>query len=180
MLVKEEMQMKYYSLEDNNLLIRTITEADIESIRKWRNQDHIRKYFINSNYINKKQQEEWFESYLKTDNDIMFIVEETIEFHTTIGTVALYNINREKKHAEFGRLMIGYLPSAGKGFGKRTALLACKFAFEILNVSEIYLTVLNQNNKAKQLYADIGFVIRDNNANEIYMTLSKERFLNPS
>ncbi|PES12022.1 hypothetical protein CN488_29275, partial [Bacillus anthracis] len=67
-----------------------------------------------------------------------------------------------------------------KGFGKRTALLACKFAFEILNVSEIYLTVLNQNNKAKQLYADIGFVIRDNNANEIYMTLSKERFLNPS
>ncbi|MGE6964113.1 GNAT family N-acetyltransferase [Bacillus thuringiensis] len=162
------------------MLLRTVTKDDIESIRKWRNQNHIRKNFINSNYINKKQQEEWFENYLKMENDIMFIIEETEKFQTTIGTVALYNIDNEKKSAEFGRLMIGYMPCVGKGFGKRAAVLACKYAFEMLNIFEIYLTVLNHNTKAIQLYKDMGFIIKSNSLNEIHMTLSKEQFSNSS
>ncbi|HDR4949052.1 GNAT family N-acetyltransferase [Bacillus cereus] len=164
-------------LQENNLLIRKIKKSDIESIRKWRNQDHIRKYFINNTYINEVQQLEWFKKYSHKDDDIMFMVEETLEFQTVIGTVALYNINKSENSAEFGRLMIGHLPAMGKGFGKRTAILASKYAFEILDISKIYLNVLSYNVKAIQLYKKIGFIIKSTSPHEIKMVLSKKDFL---
>ncbi|MCQ6530780.1 GNAT family N-acetyltransferase [Bacillus mycoides] len=170
--------MECSKLEGNGLLIRKILEEDIELIREWRNQTDVRKYFINNNYINKDQQKKWFEEYLKKKSDIMFIIEETIEFKSAIGTVALYNINLEKNSAEFGRLMIGYLPSVGKGFGKRAAILACKYAFEILGLSEIYLNVLIHNVKAINLYSNLGFVVRAAHPNEFNMVLSKEDYMN--
>lgn len=170
--------MDSYQLEGDNLLLRVITENDIELIRKWRNQEHIKKYFINNDYINKQQQQEWFKQYLNKSNDIMFVIEETLEFQKAIGTVALYNINLENKSTEFGRLMIGHTPSYGKGFGKRATILACKYAFEILGVSKINLNVLNCNFKAIQIYKQIGFVINNINSNEIYMVLNKESYFN--
>ncbi|PEF69083.1 GNAT family N-acetyltransferase [Bacillus cereus] len=163
-------------MQEANLLIRKITESDIELIRTWRNQDHIRKYFISNNYIDENQQQEWFKKYLYKDDDIMFMIEETLDFQRVIGTVALYNINKKKKSIEFGRLMIGYLPSLGKGFGKRATILASKYAFEILNMSEIYLNVLPHNIRAIQIYESIGFTMRKGNLNGIYMVLSKDIF----
>ncbi|WP_179861974.1 GNAT family N-acetyltransferase [Bacillus wiedmannii] len=160
------------------MLIRKVLEEDIELIREWRNQPDVRKYFINTNYINKDQQKKWFEEYSQKKSDIMFIIEETLEFKSAIGTVALYNIDLEKNSAEFGRLMIGYLPSVGKGFGKRAAILACKYAFEILGLSEIYLNVLTHNLKAKHIYSDIGFAVRGAHPNEFNMVLSKEDYMN--
>ncbi|WP_410991005.1 GNAT family N-acetyltransferase [Bacillus cereus] len=170
--------MNFCKLEENNLLLREITENDIQLIREWRNQDYIRKYFINNDYISKQQQQEWFQKYLNTNNDIMFVIEETIELQKAIGTVALYNINSEKKNTEFGRLMIGYLPAYGKGFGKRAAILACKYAFEILNMREIHLNVLSCNFKAIQLYQEIGFATNKIDSNQIYMVLNRETYFN--
>ncbi|WP_190318210.1 GNAT family N-acetyltransferase [Bacillus wiedmannii] len=102
--------MKVYKLVDDNLLIREITEKDIELIRKWRNQADIRQYFIDNNYIDKNQQKEWLKKYSQKKDDIMFVIEETLEFKKAIGTVALYNIDSKNNSVEFGRLMIGYLP----------------------------------------------------------------------
>ncbi|KXY68872.1 MULTISPECIES: GNAT family N-acetyltransferase [Bacillus] len=168
--------MKVYKLVDDNLLIREITEKDIELIRKWRNQADIRQYFIDNNYIDKNQQKEWFKKYSQKKDDIMFVIEETLEFKKVIGTVALYNIDSKNNSVEFGRLMIGHLPYIGKGFGKKATILACKYAFEILSVSEIYLNVLSHNVKAIQLYCDIGFIKKNVSSDRIYMMLSRDAF----
>ncbi|MDP1459961.1 GNAT family N-acetyltransferase [Bacillus wiedmannii] len=168
--------MNFYKLGEDNLLIREINENDIEVIRKWRNQEQIRKYFINNHYINQNQQQEWFKNYLYKNDDIMFMIEETLEFQEGIGTVALYNINQETQSVEFGRLMIGNPAATGKGFGKQAAILACKYAFEILNMEKIYLNVLPYNMIAIKVYENIGFVMKNNNTNNIYMLLSKEGF----
>ncbi|WP_144519512.1 GNAT family N-acetyltransferase [Bacillus thuringiensis] len=169
--------MKNSNFEENNLLIREITENDIELIRSWRNQADIRKFFTNNNYINENQQKEWYRKYLNRKDDLMFIIEETSNFQAAIGTVALYNIDKNEKTAEFGRLMIGHLPSMGNGFGKQSAILACKYAFEILNISQLYLYVLSGNTKAMQLYLDIGFSVELTYPNEIYMVLNKTNFI---
>lgn len=168
--------MDFCRLESNNLLIREITKDDIELIRIWRNQENIRKYFNDNKYILKKQQQAWFKTYLNKKDDIMFMIEETLNFKSSIGTVALYNINKKSNSAEFGRLMIGHLPSAGKGFGKQASILTCKYAFEILNLSELYLSVLLHNTKAIQLYRDVGFSIRSMNSNSIHMVFNKTNF----
>lgn len=168
--------MNQYRLVCDNLLIREITKDDIELIRSWRNQKNIKKYFIDNKYICKKTQQEWFKMYLNKTDDIMFMIEETLNFQSAIGTVALYNINKESNSAEFGRLMIGHFPSARKGFGKRASILVCKYAFEILNLSELYLNVLAHNTRAIQLYMDIGFSIKNVNSNSLHMVLNKFNF----
>lgn len=168
--------MKRSRLELDNLLLREITKDDIELIRSWRNQENIREWFIDNKYIYKQQQQEWFKMYLNKKDDIMFMIEETLHFQSAIGTVALYNINKKSNSAEFGRLMIGHFPSVGKGFGKRASILACKYAFEILNLSELYLSVLVHNTRAIQLYSDIGFSINSINSNSIHMTFNKSNF----
>ncbi|PEO39940.1 GNAT family N-acetyltransferase [Bacillus wiedmannii] len=163
-----------YNMPNNSLMIREIKEADIESIRLWRNQSEIKQYFINNADINKFQQRQWFKNYLTKTDDIMFMVEENINFKKAIGTVALYNINTETKSVEFGRLMIGHLPAQGKGYGKQATILACKYAFTKLDSLEIHLYVLRDNEKAIKLYKNIGFVEKNVDFGTIHMSLNKK------
>ncbi|WP_197233381.1 GNAT family N-acetyltransferase [Bacillus cereus] len=168
--------MTYYSKKEN-LSIRDIKEIDIEIIRMWRNQSDIKQYFINTGTINKTQQKQWFINYLKKADDQMFMIQEHEHFKAVIGTTALYNIDTKKNSAEFGRLMIGHIPAQGKGFGTQATILTCKYGFEKLGMSEIYLYVLPHNIRAITLYKKIGFLpinIQDNN---IYMVLHKKNFL---
>ncbi|MEB9683301.1 hypothetical protein BK742_21010 [Bacillus thuringiensis serovar pingluonsis] len=160
----------------NALSLREIVESDIESIRVWRNQNQIKKYFINADDISEEQQRKWFENYLVKTDDIMFMIEENIEFKSAIGTVALYNINQTTESAEFGRLMIGHTPAQGKGFGKQAIILACTYAFEVLELSEVYLYVLCNNIKAIRMYLKLGFVVKDVISNTIHMSLDKRVF----
>lgn len=160
----------------NDLSLREITESDIESIRVWRNQSQIKKHFINTDDISEEQQSQWFKNYLLKTDDIMFMIEENIKFKSAIGTVALYNINKATGSAEFGRLMIGNLSAQEKGFGKQAILLACTYAFEVLNLSEVYLYVLCNNIKAIRIYLKLGFIVKGVVSNTIHMSLDKRVF----
>lgn len=168
--------MTYFS-EDKKLSIRDIKEIDIEIIRGWRNQAEIKQYFINTDMISKQQQQQWFADYLNKKNDKMFMIQEHEHFKSPIGTTALYNINTPKNSAEFGRLMIGHIPAQRKGLGTQATILTCKYAFERLNISEIYLYVLAHNIRAVELYKNIGFVPLNIQNNKIYMVLNKKMFL---
>ncbi|WP_157830128.1 GNAT family N-acetyltransferase [Bacillus sp. SN10] len=160
----------------NGLSLREIVESDIESIRVWRNQEQIQKYFINVDDISEEQQRQWFKNYLLKTDDIMFMIEENINFKSAIGTVALYNINKATGSAEFGRLMIGNMSAQGKGLGKQAIILACTYAFKVLNLSEVYLYVLCNNIKAIRIYLKLGFIVKDVISNTIYMSLDKRVF----
>lgn len=167
--------MTYYS-NNRKLSIRDIIEADIEMIRTWRNQTNIKQYFINTDTINKQQQKKWFIDYLKKAADQMFMVQEHEHFKSVIGTTALYNIDTKKNSAEFGRLMIGHIPAQRKGFGTQATILTCKYAFERLNMSEVYLYVLPHNTPAITLYKKIGFLSISMQDNKMYMVLNKKFF----
>ncbi|MBJ8113726.1 GNAT family N-acetyltransferase [Bacillus cereus group sp. N6] len=162
---------------DKKISIRDIKKKDIESIRMWRNQADIKQYFINTDMISKEQQRQWYTDYLKRKDDKMFMIQEHEHFKSIIGTTALYNINTPKKSAEFGRLMIGHIPAQRKGLGTQATILTCKYAFERLNISEIYLYVLSHNIRAIELYKNIGFVPLNIQDNKIYMILNKKLFL---
>lgn len=174
--------MKENTLREGSICIREIEERDIELLRTWRNQEKIRKYFLNSNYITEKQQQEWFQMYQQKNNDKMFIIEKMEEKNIRIGACAFYHMNFHTRTAEFGRLMIGDESFVGKGLGKQAVILACKYAFEILNIEEVYVYILTHNTKVIQLHKDIGFVIekKNGNKNTTYMVIKKEHVLDCS
>ncbi|WP_242221178.1 GNAT family N-acetyltransferase [Bacillus cereus group sp. BfR-BA-01380] len=165
-------------IENDELILREIEEKDVEMVRIWRNQDHIRKYFINSGVINGDQQKRWFVAYENNDNDMMFIIEEKVNLQKPIGAVALYNIDFHNQSAEFGRLMIADKRVHGKGYGKKATQLACKYGFEKFSLSNIYLDVFFDNVAALKIYRDIGFTEVSRTSDLIRMVLNKKHFNN--
>ena len=63
-------------LEGEDVLLCSISKEHIEKLRKWRNKEEIRKNFLNTDIISAEQQNQWFSSYIKKDNDIMFIIKD--------------------------------------------------------------------------------------------------------
>ena len=143
-----------YMIQKDELLFRPIIESDIENVRRWRNKDSIRQSFIYQEIISKEQQEQWYKNYVLNEKDIMFIIE---YLGKAIGAVALYNIDLEKKEAEFGRLMIGDLKARGLNIGRKTTCEICRFGFEVLGLKNIILEVFSDNVHAKKPYEEVGF-----------------------
>lgn len=143
-----------YTLELKRIRIRPLGIEDIESLRKLRNKDYNRIWFINSNKISRYEQKKWFESYKQKKDDFMFIVEDKAN-STFIGSVALYNIN--EYIGEFGRLIIDN-SKVKNGFGYDATVGACIIGFERFNLDKIILEVYKSNLRAIRIYKKIGFI----------------------
>ncbi|WP_227846134.1 GNAT family N-acetyltransferase [Clostridioides sp. ES-S-0145-01] len=154
--------------------IRPLNIGDIELLRKLRNEDYNRMWFINSNKISKYEQRKWFECYKHKKNDFMFIVEDKLN-NTFIGSVALYDI--DKDIGEFGRLIIDN-SKVKNGFGYDATMGACIIGFEKLNLDKIRLEVYKSNLRAIRIYEKVGFIeINESKSSLIKcMQLEKKEF----
>ncbi|KKP92663.1 MAG: hypothetical protein UR98_C0021G0010 [Parcubacteria group bacterium GW2011_GWA1_36_12] len=131
--------------------LRLITRKDIKFLRKLRNEN--REFFLESNYISVKGQEEWFERYKNKSDDYMFILQRG---NLKIGVGAIYNIDRQKKRAELGRFIIAK-SLQNHGYGKILIKKMEELCFKQFGVKIFYLTVLANNAKAINLYKNAGF-----------------------
>ncbi|QKG85043.1 GNAT family N-acetyltransferase [Kroppenstedtia pulmonis] len=144
-----------YVIEGENLVLRPLRYFDLERLRSWRNQDHIRSFFVHREPISSEQQVRWFQNYLKRMDDMMFIIVEKKRYQP-IGAAALYHIQQVR--AEFGRFMIGEPAARGKGYGMESLLSICRFAFNQLGLRFIRLEVLEENKRAIAIYQRCGFM----------------------
>ncbi len=138
--------------------LRLLEAFDLPMTLKWRNQDHIRKWFIHSEVISPEKHREWFETYLQRDNDYLFIIEETLRLNKPVGQISLYNIDRDRKCAEYGRLMIGEADARGRGLAKKASRLLLQYAFKVLGMERVELEVFRDNGPAIAIYRDLGFL----------------------
>ncbi len=134
-----------------------ISENDLLIMMEWRNDKDNRKYFFSQEIITFENQKKWYQSYLKKDNDKMFIIKTKNDI--SIGTIALYNINIDKKYGEIGRILIGDKKFRRMGYATRAIKLLINKAFEIFKLEEIFLQVSDNNRNAINLYKKCGFVI---------------------
>jgi len=144
-------------IEEGRIRLRLIEETDLPMTLKWRNQDHIRKWFINPEIISTEQHWEWFQKYLERNDDYLFIIEETRDLQQPIGQISIYNIDWEQRYGEYGRLLIGEPKARSKGIAKEATRLLLAYAFGQLRFEEIHLVVFDNNEPAIHIYQDIGF-----------------------
>jgi len=159
-------------IQDQLVRLRLLTEADLDLTLKWRNQDHIRKWFFTSDILSEEQHRRWFQQYAQRDDDFVFVIELIDEagFHP-VGQVALYHLDWETKKAEYGRIMIGETAARGKGVGRAATSLILRIGFELLKLQEIYLEVLVENTPARKIYEACGFKIDTVNDNVVLMSV---------
>ncbi|WBW98638.1 GNAT family N-acetyltransferase [Oceanirhabdus sp. W0125-5] len=143
-------------LDGDRIELVSVREEYIFKIMKWRNDERIRKWFLSNGGIDEEQQRIWFARYKERQDDIMFLIK-VKENGEIIGSVALYSIDFNEKCCEFGRMTIGEWEYLRKGYAKEAIRVICKYAFEQLKMKNIYLDVLNNNERAIKLYEKIGF-----------------------
>lgn len=140
----------------DRVILTPLTIQDIEKVRILRNRN--RQWFINSGEITQEDQERWYQHYLSKTDDIMFSVYHR-ESGKWIGAVALYNIDKIKGCAEYGRIIIDNQIVHEKGLGLDTTVCVCQIGFEELGLSKIKLEVFSNNIAAKKTYERAGFSV---------------------
>ena len=148
-------------LRGERVSLRLLEEADLPRTLAWRNQDHIRRWFVHSDVITAEEHRRWFAGYRERDDDFVFVIEETLDLRRPVGQVSLYRIDWSRHRAEYGRLMIGAPEAAGRGLGHDATDVLIRYATTTLGMREIVLDVFADNAPALAIYAACGFRVQE-------------------
>ena len=144
-------------LLSGRIRVRLLEEANLPMTLAWRNQDHIRQWFLHSDVITLEQHAAWFRGYRDRDDDFVFVIEETESLKRPVGQVALYRVDGAAGRAEFGRLLIGDPEASGRGLAREATACLVAEGFSRWGLREIYLEVKGDNAPAIAVYERCGF-----------------------
>ena len=145
-------------IENDRIILRLLESTDLPLTLSWRNQDNIRKWFLNTDVILAEKHVAWFERYKELDHDFVFVILAKDLGTIPVGQISLYDIDWNAKAAEFGRLLIGEALAKGKGYAKEATHLLVKYGFDILGLQQIILEVKSDNKSAIAIYQAAGFI----------------------
>lgn len=159
-------------IEAGRIRLRLLEEADLPLTLAWRNQDHIRRWFLHSDVISPEQHRAWWLQYRERDDDFVFVIEETQSLRRPVGQVSLYRIDWPSRSGEFGRLMIGDPEATGQGLAKEATARLLAEAATAWAVDRIRLEVRPDNLPAIAIYRQCGFTAKGTDSSGVVsMTL---------
>ena len=137
--------------------LRELKREDLVRLNSWRNsQDLISQLGTNFRYISYEIDERWFENYLTNrDKNIRLSI---IVNGNYVGNVNLTQIDLLNRSAEFS-IMIGDFEYRGKGVGRKASELMIEYGLKELGLQRIWLTCLEDNIVAQNLYGKLGFKV---------------------
>jgi RimJ/RimL family protein N-acetyltransferase len=136
-----------------------LEEADLPMTLAWRNQDTIRRWFLETSVISAQRHRQWFDRYRWRDDDFQFVIHETRTLHRPIGQVGLYRIDWTLRTGEFGRLMIADEAARGRGLAVAASRALIETAFGSFGLTRIALDVRADNHVAIHIYESLGFTV---------------------
>ena len=142
-----------------NVRIRPLKKNDIEKLRVWRNDKRNSINLSKIPYITEAMQSEWYEKYLNRENEMVFAIEECVEFNRMVGSLSLYDIKKEE--CVFGKILIGDADTRGHGIGTNATKAALDVATKQLGISCVILYVYKENEAALSVYTHVGFKVID-------------------
>lgn len=147
--------MRYYKkLVGNKCYLSPITPDDADVFTEWLNDMALTKYLTiirNSYTVNREK--EILEQMAHKDHAYAIV---DIEINKAIGIVSLHNFDHINNTCELG-LFIGDKDYWNLGYGEEATRLLLDFAFNILNLNNLMLLVLEFNIRALKCYQKIGF-----------------------
>lgn len=137
--------------------VREISRDDLIAINQWRNNRELVVSLTSSfRYINLEVDDAWFSSYMVNRNNAVRLAIAQKSTNLIVGAVYLLKIDWIVRSAEFS-IWIGEKEHQGKGVGKFATHSLLSHAFNDLGLNRIYLTLLPGNERARRLYASLGF-----------------------
>ena len=105
--------------------------------------------------MTEEQQREWFERTAKSESDVPFTIYERSTMRP-IGNTVLAEIDFRNRSAMFG-ILIGEPDARGKGYGAETTRLILDYAFTVVGLHNVMLTVFEFNEAGRRAYEKAGY-----------------------
>ena len=142
-----------------DIFIRPINEKDItEDYLSWINDKQVNQYLeTRFNQVSIDELSNYVSEILKDENVYFFAICLNVS-NEHIGNIKIGPINKIHKRGEIG-LMIGNKNYWGKGYGKQSIDLVCKFAFKELKLNKITAGCYSTNIASKNAFLKNAFVI---------------------
>ena len=142
MIWNEVIKGKYIDL-------RAVTVDDAKFIIDLRN-DELKNQYIHTTSDDVDLQKEWIRRQICREGDYYFVI--CGKDGSNIGLASVYNLDLEKREAEFGRWI-----SWGNALqNSESVILAFDFAFKQLGVDSIYVRVMKENRKVINFWKHFG------------------------
>ncbi len=138
---------------DGTVTLRLIEERDLKTILDWRNRDEARVWFKTSDKLTFESHKNWYDRYVNKDDDFFFLIEAGGK---PVGQCGIYDVDRASGTAEIGRFLAA-TDQAGHGYITRSCGELVRFGIGVLNLSYLFLEVMEQNAKAISVYRRCGF-----------------------
>jgi RimJ/RimL family protein N-acetyltransferase len=162
-------------IETPRLRLRLLEERDLPLTLAWRNQEHIRRWFLDDAPIAPERHRAWYADYQQRDDDFVFLIERRGPGWQPVGQAALYRVDRRERSGEFGRLLIGPAEARGQGLAREATCALLAAAHERLGLEEVHLEVRAENTRAIALYLACGFQVVDRTATTLRMSVRCEQ-----
>jgi ribosomal-protein-alanine N-acetyltransferase len=151
------MNKDFPVFKTSRLLLRQITEGDLENIFRGLSDPEVIKYYgVSFDTLNEtKKQIEWFAELEKDETGIWWAIcsPDNLMFY---GAVGLYYLNSEYKKAEIGFWLI---PEYWRrGIISESILLVIEYGFEIMHLNKIEAEVETENIFSKRVMQKLNFV----------------------
>ena len=149
--------------------IRPLQEQDAYTSVKWRNDPEVFKYTGNTydHEITIDSELAWIRKVMANHNDYRCAI---LVDDVYIGNIYLTDIDGET--AEY-HIFIGNKDYGGKGDAKQASFLLLDYAFSILNLKSVHLSVKKENNAAFKLYKKLGFCVKREEGEGVFMSINR-------
>jgi diamine N-acetyltransferase len=149
-------------LENNILKLRALEPYDLELLYEWENDTEIWEFgntlvpyskFILHQYIENSHHD------LTESKQLRLIIElKNIIPHQPIGTIDLFDIDFYNKRASIG-ILIAEQQNRNKGFAGLAITLIEDYAYNKLNLNQLYCKIDIENHKSLKLFQKSGYLI---------------------
>lgn len=137
------------------IYLSPVNEADCEQYVHWLNDFEISdRLGLSSSVTSFRSEKEWIDENTSKGNHVYGII--LAENNEIIGNIGIENIQNTNRCADVG-LFIGEEKYRNKGYGAEALRLACKYAFDKLNLHSLHLSVFDFNERAIACYKKVGF-----------------------
>lgn len=147
--------MKYFrKMVGEKCYLSPISMEDTERYTEWVNDMEIGQFMLFSSTVYDLEKErEALQKLMKTTVSFAIVENET---NKAVGNCGLFGISEVHRHAEFGNF-IGDKTYWNQGIGTEATSLTLDYGFNVLNLKNIFLHVVEYNRRAIRCYEKVGF-----------------------
>lgn len=150
-------------LRGESVTLRTIEEEDIEFLRDAINHPQVREGLLTAKPFNGRQEREYFEERISSDETVNLLICEDDE---PAGTVGLNDIDQQAGSCEIGLWLAPEYH--GRGYGTEASRLLTAYAFDELRMHRVQARVLAHNTASHRIWEKLGFAEEGVHRDEAY------------